>query len=105
MTGYVLSLLLQNKIDDDEVAQKISSVMIDPVYKDTPLIPGGASQLFEAFKKVLPSMDIDCEAIGEIPPFGGVCVVVDDDTAIIDLEEPTILSKGLYITTTNVGDR
>ena len=107
-TGYALS----NEIlsyGTDQLTDVITKKIITPVITDKPILSDGAGEMFNAFKEMVNNLSesdvkMDCKLIGKYARFGDLCPVVDDTTTI-DTAEPTSLSNGLYITTTNVGDR
>lgn len=67
------------------------------------ILNDGAAKVFTGFKDIVKEMNINCKVLGKSDHFRNLCPVIGSSTNI-DVSATTLLSNGLYITTTNVGD-
>ena len=101
--AYSLSTAILPFITASKNKKTIETNLVKPFVDGTPTLPDGPTAIFTVFQEEIINIGINCDDIGK-HTFGSLCAIAVEENNI-DTTETTSLSNGLYITTTNVGDR
>ena len=106
VSAYALSNVILPHISEHS-ASIIDKNLIQPITNttnQTDALTDGPTEIFKVLQNEIMDKGINCEDIGE-HELGGLCPTNSNNLSNLDVSQPTSLSGGLYITTTNVGDK